>query len=104
MEHLVINSEKEIEYVIRTTENKNGEDECTLYSSSTASLWNENFRNQPLLTITNTGNGYVVSQKFGKNLDYSKATELLILLKFLNATTNLAGSYTIVNPINVTSL
>lgn len=104
MEHLVINSEKEIEYVIRATENKNGEEEYTLYTSTASSLWSENFKNKPLLTITNTGNGYVLSQKFGKNLDYNQAVELLVLLKFLNATTNLAGSYTIVNPINVTTL
>lgn len=66
------------EYEILLEETEKG----TLYSLHFSSSRKWTFPGDKILSILDTGNGWKLSQKIGKEMDYSFATELKILLNF----------------------
>lgn len=95
MEYKVIDgSTEEAEFKIVVTELENY---CAKYELIPISMdYSDEIRNKPVLTIINHGNGYIMNNKIGKDLEYHKAAYLFILLNFMNkheATDEYAGVY-----------
>jgi len=47
--------------------------------------WDERLRGQKIMTVIDDGNGYVISPRPGKNLDYAEAAELFAMLSFISS-------------------
>jgi predicted acetyltransferase len=65
-------------------------DDGTLYSMyySSNHYWNEERRGEKIMTILDDGDGYIVTPKFGKNMDYAEMAELFAMLSFINSQEN----------------
>jgi hypothetical protein len=95
MEYRVIDDSTEVaEFKIIVTEL---EKYCSKYELIAIGVeWSDEVRNHPVLTITNDGNGYIIDDKIGTDLQYHKAAYLFILLNFMNkheGTEEYAGVY-----------
>jgi hypothetical protein len=83
MEYRVIDSSTEVaEFKIVVTEL---EIHCRKYELiAIGNDWAEEIKENSVFTIINDGNGYIINDKIGKNLEYHKAAYLFILLNFMN--------------------
>lgn len=77
----VLNDNGLHEYDIYVKETKQG----TSYEllTSNTETWSDGRRNEKLLSIVNTGDGYKISRSLNKSIDYNEMAELYILLEFI---------------------
>lgn len=82
--YLVVNPEKDtVEYTIFVP----GDEDIYVLRRSSDTQWQEHVRDEVVLTIFNSGDGYKIKWKESsknKLLDYSQSIELTILLNFIN--------------------
>jgi hypothetical protein len=83
--YLVLNAEKDtVDYTIFVP----GDEDIYVLRRSSDTQWSEHVRDEVVLTILDSGNGFKVKWEEpvkNKMLDYSQAVELTILLNFINA-------------------
>lgn len=77
----VLNDKGMHEYDIYVKETKKGTS-YKLFRSNTV-IWSDDCKDEKLLSIVNTGDGYKISCSLNKNIDYSEMAELYILLSFI---------------------
>ncbi len=71
------------DYTITVSENDKGEDVWTLLRSYNP-VWTDHVKGEEVISIINTGNEYIIPKQFSGKVAYDKASELFILLKFIN--------------------
>lgn len=95
--YLVLNPEKDsVEYTIFVP----GDEDIYVLRRSSDTCWSEHVRDEVVLTILNSGDGYKIKweeSSKSKLIDYSQAVELTILLNFINATDKYPFKYKIIN-------
>lgn len=67
-----------------TVENTDKGTEYTMYYSRNH-YWNEDVRGEKIMTVIDTGDGYIVNPKFCKEMDYAEMAELFAMLSFINS-------------------
>ena len=91
--YYVTNQKDNVEYIITEVEVATGV-EFSLFRSN-SDEWSDHVKNELVVSIIDTGNGFVFSNKLSKTLDYSEAAELLILLTAMSKVDNLMEVYKI---------
>lgn len=95
--YLVLNPEKDnVEYTIFVP----GDEDIYVLRRSSDDCWSEHVRDEVVLTILNSGNGYKIKWEEAsksKLIDYSQAVELTILLNFINAVDRNPSKYKIID-------
>ena len=75
-------NEHDVEYIIEVPH----DEDVVIMKYSDSVTWSEHVRNQKIMEVLNSGNGYKINwkEKPGKVLDYAQIAELTIMLDFLN--------------------
>lgn len=80
MKKIFVDNSHEYDYEVKSI--SAGTKHILYYANS--ECWSSNIRNQEVLSVIDTGNGFLFSKKFSKNIDYSDAFSLSILLKIIS--------------------
>ena len=95
--YLVLNAEKDtVDYTIFVP----GDEDIYVLRRSSDTQWSEHVRDEVVLTILNSGDGYKIKweeSSKSKLIDYSQAVELTILLNFINAVDSNPSKYKIID-------
>lgn len=91
--YYVLNEKDNVEYIITQVDVATGV-EFSLFRSD-SDEWTDHARNELVISIIDTGNGYVFSSKLSKSLDYALACELLILMTAMSKIDPLMEKYRI---------
>lgn len=99
-QYLIINEvNDDIEYVINIITDDKGTNFVLKRSNSQS--WLPHIRGTHALTITDTGNGVIVSPKLDKKVDYNRYTEVSILMNFIRTKESVKMKYKVIQDIGL---
>jgi hypothetical protein len=102
--YLVLDSDaNNVEYTIHVP----ADEDIYVLKRSSSETWSSHVREETVLTILNSGNGFRIKweEKPQKNmLDYSEVVQLTIMLNFINQASSMPNSYKIIDADQMTDI